>query len=159
MNKTTRNAIFPGSFDPFTIGHESVIRRSLHLFDKIIIGVGDNIAKSTMFDLDKRMQIINKIFKSEPRIEVKAYSGLTVDFCKKNNCKYILRGLRTSADFEFERAIGQTNKLLNDNIETVFILTLPEHTFISSSIVRDIIKNKGNLQPFIPDSISPEDLF
>ncbi|HNQ69333.1 MAG TPA: pantetheine-phosphate adenylyltransferase [Bacteroidales bacterium] len=159
MNNINRNAIFPGSFDPFTVGHESVIKRALPLFDKIIIGVGDNIAKSTMFDLNKRIQIINKIFQSEPKIEVKAYSGLTVDFCKKNNCNYILRGLRTSADFEFERAIGQTNKLLNDNIETVFILTLPEHTFISSSIVRDIIKNKGNLQQFIPECISPDELF
>lgn len=158
MNKTNRNAIFPGSFDPFTVGHESVVKRALPLFDKIIIGVGNNIAKSTMLDLEKRIKIINKIFKSEPKIEVKAYSGLTVDFCKTNHCNYILRGLRTSSDFEFERAIGHTNKLLNENIETVFILTLPEHSFISSSIVRDIIKNKGDIKPFIPKCISPKDL-
>ncbi|MDD3739978.1 MAG: pantetheine-phosphate adenylyltransferase [Bacteroidales bacterium] len=159
MSKEKRNAIFPGSFDPFTIGHESVVKRALPLFDKIIIGVGDNTSKTTMFDLERRIEYIKMVFFGEPKIEIKAYSGLTVDFCKENNCKFILRGLRTSADFEFERAIGQTNKLLNNNIETVFILTLPEHTFISSSIVRDIIKNKGDIKHFIPSCLSPKDFF
>ncbi len=159
MNKTERIALFPGSFDPFTVGHESVVKRSLALFDKIIIGIGDNNSKSGFLSINKRIEIINKVFAGVPKIEVKTYSGLTVDFCKQNNCNFILRGLRTSADFEFERAIGQTNKLLNGDIETVFILTLPEHTFISSSIVRDIIKNNGNLKPFLPEGISPEDLF
>jgi pantetheine-phosphate adenylyltransferase len=134
------------------------VKRALPLFDKIIIGIGDNNTKSTMLSIEKRTNIINKVFESESNIEIKTYSGMTVDFCKENNCKYILRGLRTSADFEFERAIGQTNKLLETQIETIFILTLPEHTFISSSIVRDVIKNKGNLKPFLPSKISLDDI-
>jgi pantetheine-phosphate adenylyltransferase len=153
-----RQAIFPGSFDPFTAGHESVVERALPLFDKIIIGVGDNISKSTMLNIETRISIIKKVFPDSDKIEVVPYSGLTVEFAKKNNCKYILRGLRTSADFEFERAIGQTNKLLNEDIETVFILTKPEHTFISSSIVRDVYKNNGDLTPFLPKGITKEDL-
>ena len=157
MSKNERYAIFPGSFDPFTAGHESVVKRALPLFDKIIIGVGDNNTKSGFLSVEKRIKIIEKVFAGEPKIEIKKYSGLTVEFCRQNGCQFILRGLRTSADFEFERAIGQTNKLLDVGIETVFILTLPEHTFISSSIVRDIIKNKGNLKPFVPDGICEKD--
>ncbi len=157
--KYDNTAIFPGSFDPFTIGHESVVLRALPLFDKIIIGVGDNNSKSTLFSIDKRIEIINKIFFLEPKIEVKAYSGLTVDFCNNNNSKYILRGLRTSGDFEFERAIGQTNKMLQQEIETIFILTNPEHTFISSSIVRDILKHNGDLSKFLPKNITIQDLY
>ncbi len=157
MNKINNCAIFPGSFDPFTVGHESVLRRALPLFDKIIIGIGDNNSKSAFLSIEKRKNIIEKVFVDNPKIEVQIYSGLTVDFCKIMNCKYILRGLRTSADFEFERAIGQTNKLLDNDIETVFILTLPEHTFISSSIVRDIIKNNGDLSAFLPKGISRDD--
>ena len=153
-----RQAIFPGSFDPFTAGHESVVERALPLFDKIIVAVGDNISKHTMLSIEKRIDIINKVFKDNNKIEVISYSGLTVELAKKNNCQYILRGLRTSADFEFERAIGQTNKLLNEDIETVFILTKPEHTFISSSIVRDVHKNNGDLTPFLPKGITKEDL-
>lgn len=155
---TNKSAIFPGSFDPFTAGHKSVVERALPLFDKIIIAVGDNISKNTLLSLDKRITIIKKVFAANPKIEVVSYSGLTVEFAKKNNCGFILRGLRTSADFEFERAIGQTNKLLNDEIETVFILTKPEHTFISSSIVRDVFKNNGDLTQFLPEGISRKDL-
>ncbi len=154
----SKKAIFPGSFDPFTIGHESVVNRALPLFDKIIIAVGDNDSKNTLLSIEKRISIIEKVFESISQVEVKSYSGLTVEFCKENDCKFILRGLRTSADFEFERAIGQTNKLLYEEIETVFILTKPEHTFISSSIVRDIMKNKGDLTPFLPKKISTKDL-
>jgi len=158
MNKKRRTALFPGSFDPFTIGHESVVKRALPLFDKIIIGIGGNNSKTTMLSIEKRIKIIEKVFRDEPKIEIRTYSGLTIDFCKKNDCDYILRGLRTSADFEFERAIGQTNKLLDKDIETVFILTLPEHTFISSSIVRDILKNNGDFTMFMPSGINKEDL-
>ncbi len=155
---TQRQALFPGSFDPFTAGHESVIERALPLFDKIIIAVGENISKHNMLSIDKRIQLINKVFTGNDKIKVVSYSGLTVEFAKKNNCRYILRGLRTSADFEFERAIGQTNKLLNNDIETVFILTKPEHTFISSSIVRDVHKNNGDLSKFLPKGITKDDL-
>lgn len=153
-----KKAIFPGSFDPFTAGHESVVIRALPLFDKIIIAVGDNNSKNTLLSIEKRISIIEKVFGGETKVEVKSYTGLTVEFCKHNDCKFILRGLRTSADFEFERAIGQTNKILNDDIETVFILTKPEHTFISSSIVRDIMKNNGDLTSFLPSRISNKDL-
>lgn len=152
-----KQAIFPGSFDPFTAGHESVVERALPLFDKIIIAVGENISKHNMLSIEKRIDLIKKVFSANNKIEVFSYSGLTVDFARKQNCKYILRGLRTSADFEFERAIGQTNKILNQEIETVFILTKPEHTFVSSSIVRDIFKNNGDLTPFLPKGISVKD--
>ncbi|MBQ5572323.1 MAG: pantetheine-phosphate adenylyltransferase, partial [Bacteroidales bacterium] len=129
----SRIALFPGSFDPITVGHESVIRRALPMFDKIIVGVGVNSEKSAMLPSEKRVELIKKVFADEPKVEVVTYSGLTVDFCKANNISFILRGLRTSADFEFERSIGHANQLLDKNIETLFMLTLPEHTCISSS--------------------------
>lgn len=156
---TNRKALFPGSFDPFTVGHESIVRRALPLFDKIIIGIGENNSKTNLISLQKRSEIIKKIFVNEPKIEVLTYKGLTVDFCNEIGCNFILRGLRTSADFEFERAIGQTNKLINNQIETVFLLTLPEHTFISSGIVRDILKNNGPVEKFLPQGITRDDLF
>ncbi len=152
-----RTAVFPGSFDPFTIGHESIVRRAIGLFDNIIIAIGINNKKPSFIDLDTRIKIIKKVFEGENRIEIKVYSGLTIDFCKSENCKYILRGLRTSADFEFERAIGQTNKLLNSEIETVFLLSLPQHTFISSSILREVILNNGKLDGLLPSNISAAD--
>lgn len=153
----SRIALFPGSFDPITVGHESVIRRALPMFDKIIVGVGVNSEKSAMLPSEKRVELIKKVFADEPKVEVVTYSGLTVDFCKTNNISFILRGLRTSADFEFERSIGHANQLLDKNIETVFMLTLPEHTFISSSIVRDIAKNNGDISAFLPKAIGRED--
>ena len=154
-----RVAIFPGSFDPFTTGHESIVRRGLHLFDKIIIGIGINHTKTGFLKLEKRINIIEKVFFNENRVHIQTYSGLTTDFCKQINCFYILRGLRTTADFEFERAIGQTNKKLLPEIETVFILTHPEHSFISSSIVRDILINGGDADAFLPSNITSKDLF
>ncbi|MBR4583480.1 MAG: pantetheine-phosphate adenylyltransferase [Bacteroidales bacterium] len=153
----SRIALFPGSFDPITVGHESVIRRALPMFDKIIVGVGVNSEKSAMLPSEKRVELIKKVFVDEPKVEVVTYSGLTVDFCKANNISFILRGLRTSADFEFERSIGHANQLLDKNIETVFMLTLPEHTFISSSIVRDIAKHNGDISAFLPKAIGRKD--
>ena len=153
----SRIALFPGSFDPITVGHESVIRRALPMFDNIIVGVGVNSEKSAMLPSEKRVELIKKVFADEPKVEVVTYSGLTVDFCKANNISFILRGLRTSADFEFERSIGHANQLLDKNIETIFMLTLPEHTCISSSIVRDIAKNKGDISAFLPKAIGRED--
>ena len=152
-----RIALFPGSFDPITVGHESVIRRALPMFDKIIVGVGVNSEKSAMLTSEKRVELIKKVFADEPKVEVVTYSGLTVDYCKANNISFILRGLRTSADFEFERSIGHANQLLDKNIETVFMLTLPEHTCISSSIVRDIAKHNGDISVFLPKAIGRED--
>ncbi len=152
-----RIALFPGSFDPITVGHESIIRRALPMFDKIIVGVGCNSEKSSMLTADKRVELIKKVFANEPKVEVLTYSGLTVDFCKKHNIHFLLRGLRTSADFEFERTIGHANQQLDKSIETVFMLTLPEHTFISSSIVREIARYNGDISAFLPKAISASD--
>jgi len=149
-NSVKKIAVFPGSFDPITVGHESIINRALPLFDKIIVVVGINTDKKSMFPIEQRLQWIWETFIDNPKIEVTSHAGLTVDFCKEKGAKYILRGLRTSADFEFERSIGQTNKSLTPEIETVFMLTLPEHSFISSSIVRDVLKNEGDISNFIP---------
>jgi pantetheine-phosphate adenylyltransferase len=147
-------AVFPGSFDPFTVGHESVTRRALGIFDEIIIAVGDNIDKKSYFPLKTRMEIIRKTFKDEPRVRIDSYSGLTVEYCRKNKIGYLLRGLRTSADFEFERAVGQVNKAMAPGIETVFLLTAPEHSFINSTIVRDVLRNGGDASGFVPSVIN-----
>ncbi|MBN1119260.1 MAG: pantetheine-phosphate adenylyltransferase [Bacteroidales bacterium] len=149
----SRIAIFPGSFDPFTIGHESIVRRAIPLFDKIIISIGKNTNKSDFFPLEKRMEWINTVFNGVDKVEVKSFMGLTVDFCKKIGAGYILRGVRTSSDFEYERAIGQMNRKMNTNIETVFLLTQPEHTFITSTIVRDVIRHGGDASLFLPQKI------
>jgi pantetheine-phosphate adenylyltransferase len=146
-------AVFPGSFDPITRGHESIIRRALPLFEKIIIAVGENPDKQTYFPLEKRIFWLEKLFTGESRIEIQKYSGLTVNFCSKVNAKYILRGLRTSADFEFERTIGQVNKVIYPEIETIFLLTIPEYTALSSSVVRELIRNGGEVDKFIPEGI------
>lgn len=147
-------AVFPGSFDPFTIGHESIVKRGLTIFDKIIIGVGYNVEKKYFMPLENRIAMIKDVFANEQRIEVKSYDSLTVEFCKSVNSKFLLRGLRTAMDFEYERAIAQNNRLLAPETETVFILTLPEHSHINSTIVRDIIKHKGNVTGLIPENIN-----
>ena len=146
-------AVFPGSFDPITIGHESIIKRAIPLFDKIFIALGDNIQKTALFPLDARKYWIEKVFNDFSTIEVISYSGLTVELCKNLNAKYLLRGLRTAADFEFERSIGQVNKKLYPEIETVFLLTTPEFTPVNSSIVRDIYRNKGDVTKFVPEGV------
>ncbi|HZH72595.1 MAG TPA: pantetheine-phosphate adenylyltransferase, partial [Mariniphaga sp.] len=128
-----KTAIFPGSFDPFTIGHESIVKRALPMFDKIYIMIGFNANKKSFFSLEKRMKWIDQVFKNEDKIEVRVHEGLTVDFCKEVGARYILRGLRTSADFEYERAIAQMNKKMHPEIETIFLLTLPEHTPINAT--------------------------
>jgi pantetheine-phosphate adenylyltransferase len=147
-------AVFPGSFDPFTIGHEAIIRRAINLFDEIIIAVGANALKKNYYSLETRKEMINKVFENEPRVTVDHYEGLTVDYCRKKGAGYLLRGLRTSADFEFERAIGQVNKAMAPGIESVFLLTVPEHSFINSTIVRDIIMNGGDASRFVPAAIN-----
>lgn len=149
----SRTALFPGSFDPITIGHVDVITRSLDLFDRIIVGVGHNTAKQYMFPIEKRTEWIRNSFNDYSQIEVQSYSGLTVDFCKKVNARFILRGLRTSADFEFERAIAQMNHYLERGIETVFILSAPQYTPVSSTIIRDIIRNGGDARPFVAEGV------
>jgi len=149
----SRIAIFPGSFDPITIGHYDVISRSLDLFDKVIVGVGNNISKSYMFPLNDRIKWIQDSFSDLPQVQVIAYNGLTVEFCKANHARFILRGLRTAADFEFERSIAQMNHYLESSIETVFILSQPQFAPISSTIVRDIIRNGGNAKPFVANGV------
>jgi len=143
-------AIFPGSFDPFTVGHESVVRRATAIFDKIVIMIGYNSNKKSFFPIEKRIKWINEVFENDDNITVETYEGLTIDFCKKVGARYILRGLRTSADFEFERAIAQVNKQMYPEIETVFLLTIPEHTPVNSTIVRDIIMHGGDASRFLP---------
>jgi pantetheine-phosphate adenylyltransferase len=148
-----KRAVFPGSFDPITKGHENIIRRALPLFDEIIVAIGLNIEKKGYFRLEDRELWIRTVFADCPEIKVKSYSGLTVDFCREVEASYILRGLRTSADFEFERTVGQVNKKLYPAIETVFLLTTPEYTSVNSSIVRDVHKNGGDVSLFIPEGV------
>jgi pantetheine-phosphate adenylyltransferase len=148
-----RTALFPGSFDPITRGHENVIQRAIPLFDHIIIGIGDNSEKRSMFSIAARKEFIEETFRDYSTVTVEVYSGLTVEFCRKVGATYILRGLRTSADFEFERSIGQINKKLHSSIETLFMLSLPEYTALNASIVRDIIRHGGDPGPFVPESL------
>jgi len=147
-----RRAIFPGSFDPITLGHVDIVNRALPLFDEIIIAIGVNSDKKYMFTLEKRVNFIKENYKNEPKIKVTTYSGLTTDYCLKMNVNFILRGLRNPADFEFEKAIAQTNRKLS-NIETVFLLTSADTSFISSSIVRDVYRHGGDISGFVPKSV------
>ncbi len=147
-----RKAIFPGSFDPITLGHEDIIKRSIALFDEIIIAIGVNAEKKYMFSLEERKKFIEQTFKDEPSVSVITYEGLTIDLCKKHNAAFILRGLRNPADFEFEKAIAHTNRKLS-KIETVFLLTSANTSFISSSIVRDVIRNGGNVSKLVPVAV------
>lgn len=151
-------AVFPGSFDPFTIGHEEIVTRGLKLFDRIVIAVGVNPVKQEFLDVESRIRLIQKAFAGNDRVSVAPYSGLTVDFCRENQAHIIIRGLRTAADFEYERAVGQANRAMDARIETVFILTSTEHTFISSTIVRNIYLNGGNVTAFLPEKLDTRDL-
>ena len=151
MNKI---AVFPGSFSPFSLGHKAVVDNALPLFDKIIIAVGNNPEKNQYFSIKKRLKWINDVYKNMPNISVERYEGLTVDFCKTVNANFIVRGLRDSHDFKFEKNIAQMNKKLNAEIETIFIITPPDLSHISSTILRDIIKNGGDISTFIPKEIS-----
>ena len=147
-----KTAIFPGSFDPITLGHKDIIEKSLNIFDSVIIGIGQNSEKKYMFSAERRKQFVEEAFKSINNIEVKIYDELTVDFCKKNNADFIVRGLRNVSDFEFEKNIALTNRKLS-GIETVFLLTSAKNSFISSGIVRDLIKNNGDYSLFIPEGL------
>ena len=147
-----KTAIFPGSFDPITLGHKDIIEKSLNIFDSVIIGIGQNSEKKYMFSAERRKQFVEEAFKSINNIEVKIYDELTVDFCKKNNADFIIRGLRNVSDFEFEKNIALTNRKLS-GIETVFLLTSAKNSFISSGIVRDLMRNNGDYSLFIPEGL------
>lgn len=147
-----KRAIFPGSFDPITLGHFDIIQRGVKLFDEVVVAIGINSDKKYMFSLDQRKTFIEEAFKGEDKVKVVTYEGLTVDFCKKIDAPFILRGLRNPADFEFEKAIAHTNRKLS-KIETVFLLTAARTSFISSSIVRDVIRNHGDYTQLVPDSV------
>jgi pantetheine-phosphate adenylyltransferase len=152
-----RIAVFPGTFDPFTIGHQSIVSRALPLFDKIIIAIGVNSSKQAMFSLEQRKRWINESFPGESKISIDSFSGLTVNYCLEKGANYILRGLRSSADFNYERAIAQMNHAMRKEIETVFIMSLPEHSAISSTILRDILRNNGNVDAYVPSQIKIDD--
>jgi len=147
-----KRALFPGSFDPITLGHFDIIRRALALFDEIVVAIGVNGDKNYMFTVEQRKEFIEKAFADEPKVKVSTYQGLTVDYCREIDAQFILRGLRNPADFEFEKAIAHTNRTLS-KIETVFLLTAARTSFISSSIVRDVIRNNGDYTGLVPESV------
>ena len=147
-----KRAVFPGSFDPLTLGHTDIIDRAISLFDEIIIAIGTNSSKKYMFSLEERSAFIEKTYANEPKVIVDTYQGLTIDYCTKVKSQFILRGLRNPADFEFEKAIAQTNRKMSE-IETIFLLTSADTSYISSSIVRDIIVNHGDVTMFVPKSV------
>ncbi|WP_300564547.1 pantetheine-phosphate adenylyltransferase [Flavobacterium sp.] len=147
-----RKAVFPGSFDPLTLGHLDIIKRSIPLFDEIVIAIGVNAEKKYMFSIEERKRFIEDTFKDEPSVSVITYEGLTIELCKKIEAGFILRGLRNPADFEFEKAIAHTNRRLS-KIETIFLLTAADTSYISSSIVRDVIRNGGDYKVLVPDAV------
>ncbi|WP_117879261.1 pantetheine-phosphate adenylyltransferase [Aureibaculum luteum] len=150
-----KRALFPGSFDPLTLGHYDIIKRGVKVFDEVVVAIGINAEKKYMFSVKKRKQFIEETFKNFPKVKVVTYKGLTVDFCKEIDADFILRGLRNPADFEFEKAIAHTNRDLSP-VETVFLLTSAKTSYISSSIVRDVIRNKGNYTILVPESVRVE---
>ncbi len=148
-----RICLFPGTFDPVTLGHTDIIHRALPLFDKFIIGIGRNVNKEPMFSEKKRLMWLREIYKNNVKVEALAYDGLTVECCKKNNANFILRGIRYVNDFEYEKAIADMNRSLDHNIETIFLTCLPQFTSVASTLVRDVIRNGGNVSQFLPEEV------
>lgn len=148
-----RIALFPGTFDPITLGHVDIVKRSLHIFDRVVMGIGSNISKVPMYEDQLRLKWIEEIFADEPRVSGEVYSGLTVDYCKKINAKFIVRGIRFVSDFEYEKMIADMNRSLDASIETVFLTCLPQYTSVASTMVRDVIKNGGDAGMFLPEIV------
>jgi len=146
-------AVFPGSFDPFTVGHENIVLRGLDLFDQIIVAIGVHSTKQALLNIEARVEMVNKIFADNDRVSADFFEGLTVDYCKKMQATHMLRGIRTAADFEYERAIAQINKKMLPSVESIFLLTTPEHTPVNSTIIRDIIRNGGDASQFLPTAV------
>lgn len=146
-------AVFPGSFDPITIGHYDLIIRSLSLFDKVIVAIGTNSVKSYLFPLETRIEWLREVFKGNEKIEIDHFEGLTANYCKKINANYLIRGLRNSSDFEYEKTISQVNQILTGGLETIFLISAPNFSHISSTIVREVIKGGGDVEPFLPKGV------
>ena len=151
---TNRFGLFPGTFDPITIGHQDIINRSLPLFDKLFIGIGRNVNKEPMFSVEQRLDWIREIYKDNPKVEAVAFEGLTIRCCQQVGANFILRGIRYVNDFEYEKAIADMNRSLDGNIETVFLTCLPQYTSVASTLVRDVIKNGGDVSQFLPDVVA-----
>ncbi len=149
-----RICLFPGTFDPVTLGHIDIINRAIPLFDKIYVGIGINSAKNPMFSAEQRMEWFQEIYKLEPKVVSVVYDGLTVNYCKQINATFILRGIRYVSDFEYEKTIADANRTLDKNIETIFLTGEPKYTSVASTIVRDIIRNGGDASPFLPDEVN-----
>ena len=145
-----RICLFPGTFDPVTLGHVDIINRAINLFDKIIVGIGSNASKDPMFSAEQRLMWIEDIYKNEEKVNGAVYEGLTINFCKQVGAKYILRGIRYVSDFEYEKTIADANRAMDKSIETVFLTGEPKYTSVASTIVRDIIRNGGDASPFLP---------
>ena len=146
-------AVFPGTFDPFTNGHLDIVKKGLKLFDEVIIAIGVNARKKRMFSLEKRIEWIENVFKAEPRVQIDTYEGLTTDYCQQKNAEFILRGLRTAFDFEYERQIALVNEDLNSSLQSVFIMSGQANSIVSSTIIRDLILHNGNYQQYIPSEV------
>ncbi|MFT3981315.1 MAG: pantetheine-phosphate adenylyltransferase [Ferruginibacter sp.] len=149
-----RICLFPGTFDPVTLGHTDIIDRALPLFDKLIIGIGRNINKVPMFSEQQRVEWLREIYRDNPKVEAVVYEGLTVDCCRQYNAKFILRGIRYVNDFEYEKAIADMNRSLEEDIETIFLTCLPQYTSVASTLVRDVLKNGGDVSRFLPDVVN-----
>lgn len=147
-------AVFPGSFDPITVGHIDIVERALPLFDKIIVAVGVNSQKATVFSLETRLKWLKQVFASRPKVEVGSFEGLTVHFCAQQGARFLIRGLRNASDFDYEKTISQLNTIIGNDIETVFLMSRPEYSHISSTIVREIVRGKGDVSPFVPALIA-----
>jgi pantetheine-phosphate adenylyltransferase len=148
-----RICLFPGTFDPLTLGHVDIINRALPLFDKIVVGIGLNAAKAPMFSAEQRLQWVSEIYANDKRVEGSVYDGLTVDYCRKIGANFILRGIRYVSDFEYEKTIADANRTLDKSIETIFLTGEPKYTSVASTIVRDILRNNGDASPFLPDTV------
>ncbi len=149
-----RICLFPGTFDPVTLGHTDIINRALPLFDKIYVGIGINSSKSPMFSAEQRMQWFSEIYKDEPKVQSVVYDGLTVNYCRSIKANFILRGIRYVSDFEYEKTIADANRTLDKHIETIFLTGEPKYTSVASTIVRDILRNGGDASPFLPDAVN-----
>jgi len=148
-----RIAVFPGSFDPITVGHVDIVSRALPLFDKIIVAIGENTQKKYLYPIEQRLAWLEKVFQNSPKVEIGHYKGLTVNYCKEVNANFLLRGLRYASDFDYEKTISQLNKIIGDDLDTVFFISDPKYAHISSTIVREIIKGGGDVSAFVPSEI------